>query len=101
MEICKAFSFQLSGGDPTSEIQKLAAMFACLEQCGFTVPDFIQASILIIAIPQKWDQILTWLLSYYLLDKLKYSVVVRATSKPASSMAHSTVTRALALWAHI
>jgi len=26
--------------------------------------------------------------------------VVRATPKPASSMAHSTVTRALALWAH-
>ena len=25
---------------------------------------------------------------------------VRATPKPASSMAHSTVTRALALWAH-
>ena len=26
--------------------------------------------------------------------------IVRATPKPASSMAHSTVTRALALWAH-
>jgi len=24
LEICKVFSFQLSGGDPTSEIQKLA-----------------------------------------------------------------------------
>ena len=50
-------------------------MFARLEQCGFTVPDFVQASILIIAIPQKWNQILTWLLSYYLLDKLEFSVV--------------------------
>ena len=57
MEICKVFSFQLSGGDPTSEIQKLTAMFAHLEQCSFTVSDFVQASILIIAIPQKWDQI--------------------------------------------
>jgi len=47
MEICKAFSFRLSGGDPTSEIQKLTAMFARLEQCGFTIPDFVQASILI------------------------------------------------------
>jgi len=28
------------------------------------------------------------------------SATVRATPKPASSMAHSTVTRALALWAH-
>jgi len=28
------------------------------------------------------------------------SLCVRATPKPASSMAHSTVTRALALWAH-
>jgi len=28
------------------------------------------------------------------------AVCVRATPKPASSMAHSTVTRALALWAH-
>jgi len=27
-------------------------------------------------------------------------IIVRATPKPASSMAHSTVTRALALWAH-
>jgi len=75
LEICKVFSFQLSGGDSTSEIQKLAAMFARLEQHGFTIPDFIQASILIITIPQKWDQILTWLLSYYLLDKLKYGIV--------------------------
>jgi len=57
MKICKAFSFRLSGGDPTGEIQKLAAMFAHLEQRGFTVPDFVQALILIIAIPQKWDQI--------------------------------------------
>jgi len=75
MEIYKVFSFRLSGGDPTSEIQKLAAMFACLEQCSFTVPDFIQASILIIAILQKWDQISTWLLSHYSLNKLKYSIV--------------------------
>jgi len=75
IEIHKVFSFRLSGGDPTSEIQKLAAMFACLEQCGFTISDFVQASILIISIPQKWDQISTWLLSYYSLDKLEYSVV--------------------------
>ena len=53
IEIHKAFSFQLSGGDPTSEIQKLAAMFAWLEQRGFTIPDFIQALILIMAILQK------------------------------------------------
>ena len=52
-EIHKAFTFRLSGGDPTGEIQKLAAMFTCLGECGFTVPDFVQASILIIAIPQK------------------------------------------------
>ena len=57
MEIRKVFSFRLSSGDPTSEIQKLAAMFARLEQCSFTVPNFVQASILIIMIPQKWDQI--------------------------------------------
>jgi len=50
-------------------------MFARLEQRGFTIPDFVQASILIIAIPQKWDQILTWLLSYYSLDKLEFSIV--------------------------
>ena len=48
MEIHKAFSFWLSGGDPTSEIQKLAAMFAHLEQHSFTIPDFVQA-----LIPQK------------------------------------------------
>jgi len=53
MEIYKMFSFRLSGGDPTSEIQKLTAMFACLEQRGFTIPDFIQALILIMAILQK------------------------------------------------
>jgi len=78
MEICKVFSFRLSDGDPTSEIQKLAVMFAYLEQRGFTIPDFIQASILIIAIPQKWDQISTWLLSYYSLDKLEYGIVANA-----------------------
>jgi len=32
--------------------------------------------------------------------KVGDQVCVRATPKPASSMAHSTVTRALALWAH-
>jgi len=53
-------------------------MFARLEQHSFTVPDFVQALILIIAIPQKWDQISTWLLSYYLLDKLEYGVVANA-----------------------
>jgi len=74
-KIHKVFSFWLSGGDPTNEIQKLAAMFAHLEQCGFMVSDFVQASILIIVIPQKWDMISTWLLSYYSLDKLEYSVV--------------------------
>jgi len=52
-EIRKVFSFRLSGGNPTNEIQKLAAMFAHHEQCSFMVPDFVQASILIIAIPQK------------------------------------------------
>jgi len=77
-EICKAFSFSLSGGDPIDEISKLAAIFARLEQCGFTVPDFIQALILIIGIPQKWDMISTWLLSYYSLDKLEYSIVANA-----------------------
>jgi len=77
-EICKAFSFRLSGGDPIDEISKLTAMFAHLEQHGFMVPDFVQASILIIAIPQKWDTISTWLLSYYSLDKLEYSIVANA-----------------------
>jgi len=77
-EICKVFIFRLSGGNPTNEIQKLAAMFARHEQCSFMVPDFVQASILIIAIPQKWDTISTWLLFYYSLDKLEYSVVANA-----------------------
>jgi len=77
-EIRKAFSFRLSSGDPIDEISRLAATFAHLEQCGFTVPDFIQALILIIAIPQKWDTISTWLLSYYPLDKLEYSIVANA-----------------------
>jgi len=74
-EIHKAFSFRLSGGDPIDEISKLAAMFTRLEQHGFMVPDFVQALILIIAIPQKWDMISTWLLSYYSLDKLEYTIV--------------------------
>jgi len=50
-------------------------MFAHLEQHSFTVPNFVQASILIIAILQKLDMISTWLLSYYSLDKLEYSIV--------------------------
>jgi len=33
-------------------------------------------------------------------DVIMQALTVRATPKPASSMAHSTVTRALALWAH-
>jgi len=74
----KAFSFRLPSGDPIDEISKLAAMFARLEQHSFTVPDFVQASTLIIAIPQKWDMISTWLLSYYFLNKLEYSIVANA-----------------------
>jgi len=86
-EIRKAFSFRLSRGDPIDEISKLTAMFACLEQCGFTVPDFVQASILIIAIPQKWNMISTWLLSYYSLDKLEYSIVANAIAREYQHLA--------------
>jgi len=86
-EICKAFSFRLSGGDPIDEISKLTAMFAHLEQCGFMVPDFIQASILIIAIPQKWDTISIWLLSYYSLDKLEYSIVANVITRKYQHLA--------------
>ena len=76
--IHKAFFFRLSGGNPIDEISKLTTMFARLEQRGFTVPNFVQASILIIVIPQKWNTISTWLLSYYSLDKLEYTVVANA-----------------------
>jgi len=86
-EICKAFSFRLSSGDPIDEISKLTAMFAHLEQRGFMVPDFVQASILIIAILQKCDIISTWLLSYYSLDKLEYSIVANAITEEYQCLA--------------
>ena len=86
-EICKALSFRLSGGDPIDEISKLTVMFAHLEQHGFMVPDFVQALILIIAIPQKWDTISTWLLSYYSLDKLEYSIVANAITRENQRLA--------------
>jgi len=63
------------------------------------------------------DEGVVWLLDIKILNNLQYSwdnnideekanmdnllASVRATPKPASSMAHSTVTRALALWAYI
>jgi len=52
-EIRSAFSFRLSGGDPMHEISKLSAMFSCLSVQGFSISDFVCASILIMVIPSK------------------------------------------------
>jgi len=56
-EIRSAFSFRLSDGDPMHEISKLSVMFSCLSDWGFSIPDFVHALILIMAIPSKWDSV--------------------------------------------
>jgi len=77
-EIWQAFSSRLSGGDPINKISKLAAMFGCLSSRGFTIPEFVHASILIMALPHKWDSITTYLLQSHALDKLDWNLVSKA-----------------------
>jgi len=77
-EIRQAFSFRLSGGDPINEISKLSAMFGCLSSRGFTIPEFIRTSILIIVLPHKWDSVATYLLQSHVLDKLNWDLVSEA-----------------------
>ena len=50
--------------------------------------------------PPSHNFLYTWVLGAYHTNIIYTEPGVRATPKPASSMAHSTVTRALALWAH-
>jgi len=74
-EIQSAFSFRLSSGNPTHEISKLSAMFSRLLDWGFSIPDFVCTSILIMAIPSKWNSVATFLLQQYALDKLDWDTV--------------------------
>ena len=50
-------------------------MFSHLLDRGFSIPDFVCASILIMAIPSKWDSVATFLLQQYALDKLDLDTV--------------------------
>jgi len=77
-EIQQALSFRLSGGDPIHEISKLSAMFGCLSSREFTIPEFVHASILIMALPHKWDSVTTYLLQSHALDKLNWDLVSEA-----------------------
>src|SRR4029077_9180558 len=77
-EIRSAFGFRISGADPLPEVQKLAAMFQRLAQRGFSIPEFVRASILLMAMPSKWDQLATYLLQSNALDKLDWDIVSEA-----------------------
>ena len=77
-EIRQAFSFRLSGGDPIHEISKLSVMFGRLSSRGFTIPEFVCAFILIMALLHKWDSVATYLLQSHALDKLNWDLVSEA-----------------------
>jgi len=77
-KIWPAFSFRLSDGDLINEINKLAAMFGCLSSRGFTIPELVCSSILIMVLPHKWDSVTTYLLQSHLLDKLDWNLVSEA-----------------------
>ena len=89
-EICKAFGFRLSGGDPTGEISQLAAMLGQLADHGFMVPKFVCASILLMAIPPKWDTLSTYLLQLHALDKLDWDIVSKGIIGKYSCLKGST-----------
>ena len=74
-EIHKAFSFRLSGVDPTGEISQLAIMFRQLADHRFSIPKFICASILLMVILPRWDSLSTFLLQLNALDKLDWDIV--------------------------
>jgi len=85
-EIRSAFFFRLSSGDPMHEISKLSAMFSHLLDRGFSIPDFICTSILIMAIPSKWNSVATFLLQQYVLDKLDWDTVSKSVISEFSCM---------------
>jgi len=68
------------------EISKLSAIFYCLSDRGFSISDFIHASILIMAIPSKWDSVTTFLLQQYVLDKLDWDTVSESVISKFSCM---------------
>jgi len=68
------------------EISKLSVMFSHLSDRGFSIPDFIHTSILIMAIPFKWDSVATFLLQQYVLDKLDWDTVSKSVISEFSHM---------------
>jgi len=68
------------------EISKLSVMFSHLSDRGFSVPDFVRTSILIMAIPSKWDSVATFLLQQYVLNKLDWDTVSESVISEFSCM---------------
>ena len=50
-------------------------MLGRLADCGFVVPEFVHASILLMVILPKWDTLSTYLLQSHALDKLDWDIV--------------------------
>jgi len=53
-------------------------MLGRLSSRGFTIPEFVRAFILIMALPHKWDSVTTYLLQSHALDKLNWDLVSEA-----------------------
>ncbi|KAF8660464.1 hypothetical protein AX16_001623 [Volvariella volvacea WC 439] len=72
----KAMNFRISGNDnPESECQMLATYFRRLHNNDVIIPKFIQAMMLLAAIPQKWDNVSMTLLAQYDMDGLTFDIV--------------------------
>ena len=54
---CNDLAFRLTGGNPAPEISKMITLieWLCANHCKFN--EFVQAMILLNALPQKWDHI--------------------------------------------
>jgi hypothetical protein len=62
----------LADNNPLPAIEKMAASFQCLSEAKVTVPEQIQAMMLLSALPQKWEMLVSIVTQQHDLDKIKF-----------------------------
>jgi hypothetical protein len=62
----------LANNNPLPAIEKMAASFQCLSEVKVTVPEQIQAMMLLSALPQKWEMLVSIVTQQHDLNKIKF-----------------------------
>ena len=53
----QVINIKLSGGNPIPNLERMATLFGRLETNSLTLPDNLQALLLLASLPSKWDSI--------------------------------------------